>query len=157
MEEENFKKNPKPAAGQAAKEQTAPPQTAFNEQNAAAWPPSPAPDLGKFKSVEALVHAYGELEAEFTRRSQRLKALEEAEEARSDQAQDSVIGEEALLRAVKENEGLRAQIIGEYLSSLKGVPLLGGTGALVTAPAVAPKTIKEAGALALGYLKKQNN
>ena len=36
------------------------------------------PDLGKFKSVDALLRAYGELEAEFTRRSQKLKALEEA-------------------------------------------------------------------------------
>ena len=35
--------------------------------------------LGKFKSVDALMHAYRELESEFTRRSRRLKALEERE------------------------------------------------------------------------------
>ena len=34
------------------------------------------PDLGKFRSVEALLHAYNSLEAEFTRRSQRLRELE---------------------------------------------------------------------------------
>ena len=33
--------------------------------------------LGKFKSVDALLSAYRSLEAEFTRRSQRLKELEE--------------------------------------------------------------------------------
>lgn len=32
--------------------------------------------LGKFRSVDALAEAYGALEAEFTRRSQRLKELE---------------------------------------------------------------------------------
>ena len=37
---------------------------------------APAPDLGKFQSVDALMRAYRELEAEFTRRSQRLRALE---------------------------------------------------------------------------------
>ena len=42
--------------------------------------PAPAqmPNLGKFQNVEALMRAYQELEAEFTRRSQRLKALEAA-------------------------------------------------------------------------------
>ena len=40
-----------------------------------------APDLGKFKNVDALLRAYGELEAEFTRRSQRLRALEEQSKA----------------------------------------------------------------------------
>lgn len=40
--------------------------------------------LGKFKDVNALLAAYGALEAEFTRRSQRLKALEkEAENLRN--------------------------------------------------------------------------
>ena len=35
-----------------------------------------AADLGKFKDVKALLDAYTSLEAEFTRRSQRLKELE---------------------------------------------------------------------------------
>ena len=34
------------------------------------------PLLGKFKSVDALLDAYNSLEAEFTRRSQRLRELE---------------------------------------------------------------------------------
>ena len=43
-------------------------------------------DLGKFQNVDALMRAYKELEAEFTRRSQRLRALEAAA-AQSDEAQ----------------------------------------------------------------------
>ncbi|MBQ8374912.1 MAG: hypothetical protein IJX98_04985 [Clostridia bacterium] len=38
--------------------------------------------LGKFKSVDALMQAYQSLQAEFTRRSQRLKRLEQEEENR---------------------------------------------------------------------------
>ena len=39
-----------------------------------------AANLGKFKSVDALLNAYNSLEAEFTRRSQALRELEEARE-----------------------------------------------------------------------------
>ena len=131
MEEENLKQNPTERTENAA------------------------PDLGKFKSVEALVRAYGELEAEFTRRSQRLKALEEAQHSAEEKR--DVMDDEALYLAASQNEGLRARILSDYLTSLKGVPLLGGVGAGVTAPVHAPKTIREAGTLALGYLKNQNN
>lgn len=120
--------------------------------------------LGKFKSVDALVHAYEELEAEFTRRSQRLKALErEKEPSPAEGKGEASPGErdaepqesegEALYRAVSENEQVRARLIEEYLRSLKGVPLLMGSGRGVTAPADRPGSIAEAGALALGYLK----
>ena len=40
-----------------------------------------AANLGKFKSVDALLNAYNSLEAEFTRRSQALRELEERERA----------------------------------------------------------------------------
>ena len=40
-------------------------------------------DLGKFKDVNALLHAYQSLQAEFTRRSQRLKQYQEQEKQRS--------------------------------------------------------------------------
>ena len=125
----------------------------------AAGQSSPQPDLGKFKSVDALVRAYGELEAEFTRRSQKLKALEEAASAPAPApAEEPTDAEksEALYRAVTEDEGVRARVVSEYLQTLHGVPLMGGTGAGVTAPAIKPKTIAEAGSLALGYLKNQN-
>lgn len=120
---------------------------------------NPAEELlaGKFKSVDALVRAYGELEAEFTRRNQRLKALQEAQEQRSEAAAQPSSDGEQLYRAASENETVRARILGDYLKGLHGVPLMGGAGAGVPAPATAPKTFGEAGALALSYLRKQNS
>lgn len=123
------------------------------------------PSLGKFKSVDALLRAYGELEAEFTRRSQRLKALEEmSKEAEApkigqteapsscEQAQSGAPSEE-LYRAVMQDESVKARVLSDYLQSLKGVPLLTKSGTGVTAPQNRPKSFAEAGNLALGYLK----
>ncbi len=109
---------------------------------------------GKFKSVDALVRAYGELEAEFTRRSQRLKALE-GEERKGEEAHP-VMDDDGLYQAVAANEAVKARVLGDYLRSLKGVPLLSSAGAGVTAPPQRPRTIREAGALALGYIKNMN-
>ena len=139
----------------------------MEEENAKIEPSEPceapkAPDLGKFKSVDALVRAYGELEAEFTRRSQRLRALEEQSKAQPEQTDTPSAPEparperesaEALYRAVNENEGVRARVLSDYLESLKGVPLMTGSGTGVIAPAARPKTFAEAGKLAVGYLK----
>ncbi len=111
-----------------------------------------APAYGKFKSAEALLAAYLNLEAEFTRRSQKLKELEsKAEEAPSPKIPE---GEE-LLNAVLRDEDVKNAVVGEYLkkiSGLKSVPLLVG-GAPCAAPKNAPKSVKEAGALAKQFLK----
>ena len=133
--------------------------------------PAPAqmPNLGKFQNVEALMRAYQELEAEFTRRSQRLKALEaaalSAADGKTDKNADGTAAEDAqtenaddaLLRAVRGNEGVGRRMVGETLASLSGVPLLAGRGAGVTAPAERATTLRQAGALALGYLKHQKH
>ena len=119
-------------------------------------------DLGKFQNVDALMRAYKELEAEFTRRSQRLRALEAAA-AQTDAAQQDAARQpraeadahEELYRAVRGDEGVCARIVGEYLASCKGVPLLGGGGAGVTAPVKRAQTFKDAGNMALGYFKLQ--
>ncbi len=108
---------------------------------------------GKFKSVDALVRAYGELEAEFTRRSQRLKALEGEE--RKGEGAHPVMDDDGLFRAVSENEAVKARVLGDYLNSLRGVPLLSSAGTGVTAPPQKPRSIREAGALALSFLKNQ--
>ena len=133
MEEENITQDPKEEQG---------------EQR--------APDLGKFKSVDALMRAYGELEAEFTRRSQRLKVLEDAERQRGASAQP-VTDSEALYSAVKENGEVSKRIVEDYLQSVRGVPLLSGAGAAMPAPANKPQSIREAGALALGYFRNQRH
>ncbi len=117
-------------------------------------------ELGKFKSVGALKRAYEQLEAEFTRRSQRLKALEEAQaEGQVQQTPQPETEEERaenLYRAINENEGVRARVVSDYLASLKGVPLMAGGGVGVTAPKARAKSIAEAGELALGYFRNQN-
>ncbi len=125
----------------------------MNEENVTVQDPETreTPILGKFKNVDALAHAYSELEAEFTRRSQKLKAYEEAAGAEAAKGSDP----EALFRAVTENKEVRARVVNDYLQSLRsGAPLLGSTGAGVTAPVKKPKSIAEAGALALGYLRE---
>ena len=137
------------------------------EENKAEKPAeAAAPNLGKFQNVDALMRAYQELEAEFTRRSQRLKALEAAakqpaqEQGSPATAPETPVAEadsEALLRAVRGNEEVRSRIVGEYLAALPGVPLMAGTGAGVTAPAARASTLKQAGAMALGYLKHQKH
>lgn len=167
--------------------------------------------LGKFKSVDALLQAYESLQAEFTRRSQRLKQLERetenrtggqgedagaeklrklAEHRKAEEAEfDSFVAEleeravspvpetaeeeagngpfvaesreaqplssDMLYQKAVGDESVRLKIIGEYLSSLgkTGVPLMrGGAGTLV-APPVKPKSVEEAGSMALRFFK----
>lgn len=109
-----------------------------------------AEDLGKFESVGALLAAYKSLEAEFTRRSQRLKELEEGSKAHA------VDGEAPSPESVTViDEDVRNAVISEYLKTVasgKSVPLIvGGVGS--AAPKFAPKTVREAGALAERFLK----
>lgn len=203
--------------------------------------------LGKFKDVDALYKAYSSLQAEFTRRSQRLKELEklaenleekngresaaaveklrknaklvkdrerafdgfvaeleqtqnedssvskpdgEADESSASMAETSVLAEEvatdqgtsveknaqpktggtsveesrgtaelssnALYERVCCDEGVRLRIIGEYLSSVGkgGVPLTKGGASTLSAPVLKPKTLDEAGAMALLMFKR---
>jgi hypothetical protein len=70
----------------------------------------------------------------------------------------SQIDADALYRQAIENEDVRLKIIGEYLSSIgkSGAPLLsGGVGATLLPPQK-PKSIKEAGSMALCMFQKGN-
>lgn len=134
-----------------------------------------AAGLGKFKSVDALMSAYLSLEAEFTRRSQRFKELEEGSKARSlPQSADGVTDTQnaqsaeneapsrsaenskaELLQAALADSGVREAVIGEYLKTVasnKSIPLIVG-GVSSPAPKAMPKTVREAGALAERFLK----
>lgn len=114
----------------------------------------------KFKDVQTLIKAYSDLEAEFTRRSQRLKELEERNKAQEgsdgNNPSSSPASEEALIAAALSDAKVRDAVIGEYLkgvTSSNGVPLMSGGGG-VAAPRVAPKSVKEAGRLAREFLNK---
>ena len=104
--------------------------------------------------------AYLNLEAEFTRRSQRLKELEQESKAQNMPAtgapsRGSEIDGEELLKAALQNENVKEAVLGEYLKSVvanKGIPLIVG-GVSPAAPKNAPKSVKEAGALAERFLK----
>ncbi len=215
-------------------------QAGQEQENTA--PEKVSTDLGKFRSVDALLRAYEALQSEFTRRSQRLKELEReadnsfasaeggrgekngAEKLRKSAAQkraeaknfdtfvselesvraqnektpkteaeqpeipikgelgqgaweseinieqtdakpsvaggcgEETLSDDALYELVKKDEKVRLKIIGEYLTSIgkSGAPLMkGGVGTLV-APPLKPKTIDEAGNMALRFFKKES-
>ncbi len=115
-----------------------------------------AAPLGKFKDVQTLMKAYSELEAEFTRRCQRLKELESGNktDGAPDGAQSlSSQNEDERIAAALADGRIRDAVIGDYLKGLaaKTVPLAEGGGG-VAAPRNAPKSVREAGNLAKRFL-----
>ena len=164
MKEENTMTTEERAAAEAAAEQTAAEaeQTAA-ETEAEAEAPTNAALPEKFRSVEALVKAYEALEAEFTRRSQRLRALEQANKAPRAQGEPSPVPTACALEQTPSCEAVMNVPSGQNeaekpLPSSKElteafVPLMTHAGAGVMAPAVRPNSFEEAGRLALGYLK----
>lgn len=131
---------------------------------------------GKFKSPDALYSAYVNLEADYTRKSQSLKKLKEfclgrgidpenLSDAEPEQTENFAEGGQDV-REKAENDTsdniiddeTRESIIKEYLEGIvkRKIPLIKGGGTGVTAEKSSPKTIKEAGKLALRYLRDNN-
>lgn len=167
MKEENTMTTEERAAAEAAAEQTAEAaaeQTAGAAAEAEAEAPVQAALPEKFRSVDALVKAYEALEAEFTRRSQRLRALEQANKASRAQgepspvptacAQEQTPSCEAVMNVPSGQEGAEKPFPASREEREAFVPLMTHAGAGVMAPAVRPNSFEEAGRLALGYLKK---
>ena len=80
--------------------------------------------LGKFKSVDALLQAYGALQSEFTRRSQRLKELErEAEnrkrEVAASEKESGAENEAEKLRKRAEERREQGKKFNEFVSDLE--------------------------------------
>lgn len=151
------------------KENIGAPQAAAHGAEARTEGGAAAPaDLGKFKSVDALLNAYNSLEAEFTRRSQRLRELEgrvssnEAAGPAGDNAQPpaaavhsgQVTGSEEGTDGVSDE--LRKRVIAEYLVSVrKGAPpVMAGDGTHVSAPERRPRDFREAAELARDLFSK---
>lgn len=167
MKEENTMTTEERAAAGAAAEQTAIQAEAeaasVQAGDRKAEAPAQAALPEKFRSVDALVKAYEALEAEFTRRSQRLRALEQAKKAPLTEepspvpapcGAEQVPSEEAVMNVPSAERGAEKPLIPakEDREEVR-VPLMMHAGAGVTAPAVRPKNFEEAGRLALGYLK----
>ena len=125
--------------------------------------------LGKFKDVNALLSAYNSLQAEFTKRCQRIKELE------AHAAVDKVIptekaegafvaGEQPAKEVPTENRTLsiteeeKENCIKGYLTEIMGAKskaiVMDGFGASVKTPVNKPKTVEEAGKLAKELLAK---
>jgi len=128
--------------------------------------------INKFKSEDELARAYKNLEAEFTRKCQRITALEqelkkctsEAENAKSAPPSPQTIGamlsdREFLEQNILCSEEIQNKIIGRYIRSLTDkkppVYISHETGIPTITPAIKPKTISEAGELAKLLLAKQ--
>lgn len=111
----------------------------------------------KFESVETLAKAYTALEAEFTRRSQRLKELEKENKAlKAPDGENTALSPEDFVSKAASDERVKNAVLGEYLKSVslsRTVPLVTG-GSAVTAPRTVPKTVREAGMLAKEFLKE---
>ena len=62
-----------------------------------------------------------------------------------------------LYRLAKDNEEVRLKIIGEYLQSVgkSSAPLLKGGNGLLSAPPMKPKTLHEAGEMALRWFRRE--
>lgn len=122
-----------------------------------------AAGLKKFKDVQALIDAYTALEAEFTRRSQRLKELEASKENAPVQTENEVVPSQGVTEQGGEKRKLSQEeknaVIEEYLSGVcanKGVPFVTAGGA-VRAERTTPKTLSEAGMLAKRYFENKED
>ena len=117
--------------------------------------------LGKFKDVNALIHAYNSLQSEFTKRCQRIKELEgeiKSVDKESSPTEKVSVDEATIQKSITDKD--KEQILKEYLkgvvSSKQKAILMDGTGVGVKTPANRPKTIAEAGALAKEILTTKN-
>lgn len=126
--------------------------------------------FGKFKDAEALWEAYQALEAEFTRRSQRLKELEAANkegvaraetegEATPSQQAETNLPEDGSGENIPLSDEVKKAVIEEYLAEVasgRGVPFVAG-GRVVAAKRRSPQTLKEAGELAKNYFDNKED
>ena len=115
--------------------------------------------LGKFKDVNALKSAYDSLQAEFTKRCQRIKELESAAE-KADKTSVPTSSEidngKEILKSItdKDKENILKDYLKEVLNSKQKAIVLDGFGIGVKTPSNRPKTIEEAGRLATDIFKK---
>ena len=114
---------------------------------------------GKFKDLDALLSAYNSLEAEFTKRSQRLKELEGKQKpvVETDKQKDNPETENCSPAPTETEEEKQKRIIGDYIKSLssskpKAVVLTGGMATSI--PQKRPKSIAEAGLMAKEIFNK---
>ncbi len=117
---------------------------------------STAVSLGKFKDVNALLAAYNSLQAEFTKRCQRIKELERSVAVDKDTPTEQTEKTENRTLSITEEE--KQDFIKGYLKEIMGAKskaiVMDGSGAGIKTPANKPKTLEEAGSLFKDMLAK---
>ena len=112
-----------------------------------------AVSVGKFKDVDALLSAYNSLEAEFTKRCQKIKQLESALSSVDKQVPTEEVEEKVVTQPQKDiTEQEKEQILKEYLTGVmkkkQTAIVMDGEGVGTKTPVTRPKTITEAGNIA---------
>lgn len=112
--------------------------------------------LGKFKDVGALLNAYNSLQAEFTKRCQKIKELEGKLDDKT--IVPSTPQAEKVEKVDTKEEKEKAEVLKEYLLDVLGkkpsAVIMDGAGTSVKTPVNRPTTILEAGNLAKNLLNK---
>lgn len=110
---------------------------------------------GKFKSAEALLSAYNSLQAEFTKRCQRIKELEAgANKEEKSLAEDKTSTTSAQGITLKEKEEILKDYLIEIERGKSSAIVMGREGVGLKTPYSKPTTIAEAGKLAKEILNK---
>lgn len=102
--------------------------------------------LGKFKDTDALLKAYNSLEAEFTKRCQRLKELESV-------AEKTQVSGELGITDIDKEEIVKGYLKSVALAKQKAI-VMDGTGYAIKTPDVRPKSLAEAGEYAKKLFKE---
>lgn len=114
--------------------------------------------LGKFKDVNALLGAYNSLQAEFTKRCQRIKELEAEKSAAADKDTPTEKSEQPENQTLSITDEEKENFIKGYLKEIMGAKskaiVLDGPGTGVKTPVNKPRTVEEAGRLAKELLAK---
>ena len=113
--------------------------------------PSPV-SYGKFKDASALLSAYNSLEAEFTKRCQKIKELE-AQLSVADKGSTPAQTDE--LREQPSKDDILKSYVKEVLLRKQSAIVLDGMGIGVKTPVQRPKTFEQAGKLASEILNRK--
>ncbi len=107
-----------------------------------------AASYGKFKSAEALLSAYNSLQAEFTKRCQRIKELEATANKDNTLAEKELIHEQAQSTTLYDKEKILKDYLIELERGKSNAIVMSDEGMGVKTPVAKPTTIAEAGKLA---------
>ena len=114
--------------------------------------------LGKFKDINTLLTAYKSLQAEFTKRCQRLKELETAIEKKDKEEPPKTQSAESEQENLTDTT-LKEEILKDYLKEIIGSKkpvVMDGAGVGVKAPVKKPTTIEQAGDMFKELLSEKN-